>query len=414
MVDTQRQTSRAKGPAAKTGRARPEWQALDRREAIPVMGFREYWYPALTIGMVGKRPRPWRMLGTDLVFFQGKEKGEVGCVSAICPHRGGNLAEGDCHWRGTISCPYHGWTFDTEGSLAAVLAEGPSSMLMETGIKARAYPTQVLKGMVFVWMGEHEPAPINQDVPPEFFEDDAYIRYDIEYWPCNWRRSVENAADAHAGYVHRDSIRSGKLPHMFGGTAAGHYKIVHERYVLMLGPAAGAPRPVSGKARQYCPVLGHVWPKRQLRKAWTWLFEWHQRKERRTGPMMGKEKYGEEWYGVGQHLPSYVRRDTNAYVYTRCTIPIDEELSREIYFHWARAKSRIGRIYETLNWHLFSNWAFNINFSQQDLKAVNNQRYDSQENFGPNDMTLVWWRRLCTMARDFKTLDAGPKGKSDG
>ena len=351
MVDTTERPAAASGAEATTGRARPEWQPQDKRDGIPVLVYREYWYPALTVDMVGRKPRPWRMLGEDLVFFRGKAKNEVGCVSAICPHRGGNLAEGDCHWSGTISCPYHGWTFDTEGSLVAVLAEGPDSLLTETRIKARMYPTQVLKGMVFVWMGEREPAPIKEDVPPEFFEEDSYVKFDIEYWPCNWRRSVENAADAHAGYVHRDSIRSGKLPHMFSGTHAQHYKIVNNRYVLMLGPSQGAPRPASGTSRHHFPLLGHVWPKTQRRKLWTWLFTWHQRRERGMGPLMDKDRYDEEWIGVGQHLPSYVRRDTNAYVYTRCTVPMDEELSREVYFHWARAKSWIGRLYETLNWH---------------------------------------------------------------
>ena len=400
MVDTKQRPATANGNAAAQGRARPEWQPQDRRDAIPLMGFREYWYPALTVEMIGRKLRPWRMLGTDLVFFRGKEKGEVACISAICSHRGGNIAEGDCHWRGTVTCPYHGWTYDSEGSLVAVLSEGPESLIPDMGVKARMYPTKVLKDMVFVWMGESEPAPIEEDVPPEFFEADSYVKFDIEYWPCNWRRSVENAADAHAGYVHRNSVRSGKLPHMFTSTHPGRYKIVNDRYAIMLGPSPGAPPAVSGRQRHLFPLLGHVWPKTQWRKAWTWLFTWHQRRERRSGPLMDKEVYGEEWSGVGQHLPSYVRRDSNAYVYTRCTVPVDEELSREVYFHWARAKSPLARLYETLNWHLWANWAFNINFSQQDLKAVNNQRYDTEENFGPNDMTLVWWRRLCTMARD--------------
>ena len=37
-------------------------------------------------------------------------------------------------------------------------------------------------------------------------------------------------------------------------------------------------------------------------------------------------------------------------------------------------------------------------------QGVKNQRYDTEENFGPNDMTLVWWRRLCTLARDHQVV----------
>ncbi|HLZ70355.1 MAG TPA: hypothetical protein VKV26_10660 [Dehalococcoidia bacterium] len=34
------------------------------------------------------------------------------------------------------------------------------------------FPTRTLKGIVFVWMGqdEREPAPIEEDVPEEFFD----------------------------------------------------------------------------------------------------------------------------------------------------------------------------------------------------------------------------------------------------
>jgi phenylpropionate dioxygenase-like ring-hydroxylating dioxygenase large terminal subunit len=382
--------------APQRGRTNPEWQAKDRRDAIPVLGFKEYWYPALTLDMVGKKPRPWRMLGEDVVFFRGKNKGEVGCISSICPHRGGNIAEGECHWPGTVTCPYHGWTFDAQGKLLAVLSEGPNSLIPKTGVTARPYPTKVLKGMVFVWMGEREPAPIEEDVPPEFFDDKAWVRYHIDYWPCNWRRSVENAADAHASYVHRNSIRSGKNSHMFTSPTSSRYEIVNGRYALMLGLPPGAPRAVSGKVKQHFPELGHHWPKSQWRKAWTWAFDWNSRRVRSMKGM----SHVREWSGVGQHLPSYVRRDENAFVYTRCSVPIDEELTREVYYHWGKASNWIGRVYAALHWHLFGNWSFNINFSQQDLKAVNNQRYDTDENFGPNDMTLVWWRRLCTMARD--------------
>ena len=42
MVDTKQRPATANGNAAAQGRPRPEWQPQDRRDAIPVMGFREY------------------------------------------------------------------------------------------------------------------------------------------------------------------------------------------------------------------------------------------------------------------------------------------------------------------------------------------------------------------------------------
>jgi phenylpropionate dioxygenase-like ring-hydroxylating dioxygenase large terminal subunit len=37
-----------------------------------------------------------------------------------CPHRGVPLSEGNQQFPGTISCPYHGWTFDLAGNLVGV------------------------------------------------------------------------------------------------------------------------------------------------------------------------------------------------------------------------------------------------------------------------------------------------------
>ena len=50
-------------------------------------------------------------------------------------------------------------------------------------VRARTYPTQTLKGMVFVWMGDGEPVPIEEDVPPEFFDGITLLLFNTEYWP---------------------------------------------------------------------------------------------------------------------------------------------------------------------------------------------------------------------------------------
>lgn len=37
--------------------------------------------------------------------------GEIFAINAVCPHRGGPLAEGTLT-EAVVSCPWHGWTFD--------------------------------------------------------------------------------------------------------------------------------------------------------------------------------------------------------------------------------------------------------------------------------------------------------------
>src|SRR5437773_91871 len=202
-------------PAARAKRVSPS----DIRELIPALGLREYWYPALEDRKVKGKPVGVKICGEDLVFFRGKD-GQVACLWNVCPHRGGSLMHGDCHFPGTISCPYHGWTFDGDANLLAVLPEGPDSK-MPGKVKARKFSTQTHKGMVFVWMGEGEPAPIEEDVPPEFFDATSRVFVHFEYWPVQWNVALENGGDAHVPYVHRDAVTNLMSPMGFFSSATG-------------------------------------------------------------------------------------------------------------------------------------------------------------------------------------------------
>ena len=152
----------------------------DRRDLIPELGLKEYWYPAIPASRVGKRKTDLvKLLGEEVAFFQGKNG--VAAITNACPHRGAMLHMGDCWWKGTISCSYHGWTFDETGDVTAVLGEGPDSKIYGK-LRAKIYPTRTLKGIVFAWMGDGDPAPIEEDVPEEFFRDDLTVLYSNAAW----------------------------------------------------------------------------------------------------------------------------------------------------------------------------------------------------------------------------------------
>src|SRR5579862_572218 len=72
----------------------------DLRDKIPVLGLREYWYPAIRDKKVGwKKPRFIKMLGEDICLFRGKS-GKVAALTNACPHRGAMLSHGNCEFRG--------------------------------------------------------------------------------------------------------------------------------------------------------------------------------------------------------------------------------------------------------------------------------------------------------------------------
>ena len=379
----------------------------DRRRLIPELGLTEYWYPALEDKKVRNKPVGFKVCGVDLVFFRGGD-GQVKCLWNVCSHRGGSLMHGDCHFPGTISCPYHGWTYDGEGNVLAVLPEGPDSKIPGR-VKARAYPTRTLRGMVFVWMGDREPAPIEEDVPPEFFTDNGILLYAWETWPTNWRMANENGGDAHVPYVHRDAllVLLAPMPPIVGPVVA-RTQIVNGRAAKSMRGEEGERvwGAGSGERTYYSAFNGH-WPKHRWRYLWFWAVRWANNR-RYSRPLVGKslDRF-EEWGGFFQHhLPAMVRLDYHTHLYTRHNIPIDEKTTRQCYVHFARASSWVGRLYERVHFTLFHRWAMYTNFSNQDFRAAVPQRYDTAEYLSGTDAHLVVWRRLQTRARGLEGAQA--------
>ncbi len=364
-----------------------------RRLAAP-LGLKEYWYPALEATAVKSKPVGLKLLGEDLVFFRGANK-EIKAFWNVCPHRGGSLMKGDCHFEGTISCPYHGWTFDGDGNCLAVLPEGPDSKIPGK-VKARVYPTITLKGMVFVWMGEGEAVAPEEDIPPEFFDTRSLVLFATEYWAVNWQLGLENGLDAHVPYVHRNAIRTMMNRRtMMTGPVGIRNKIVKDRLLAGVRGGGGSGFGNAGGAtRFYFPALKGYWPKHNYRGLWNWLFIPMQKRGAKIPPWDGPE----EW-GGGHRAPCMFRSDHRTDLYTRNCIPVTEELSRQIYFKAVRPNSWVGRWYERIHFKLYGKWMQVTNFSQQDMHAMVGQRYDTQEYLSSTDTHQIVWRRLILQSR---------------
>jgi phenylpropionate dioxygenase-like ring-hydroxylating dioxygenase large terminal subunit len=380
--------------------------SASHREFMPAIGLKEYWYPAIEARKVRGKPVGLKICGDQVVFFKGKEKGEVSALANVCPHRGGSLMHGDCHYPGTVSCPYHGWTFNGAGDVLAVLPEGPDSQVPGKIIH-RSYPTQNLRGMIWIWMGEGEPAPIEEDVPPEFFWDEGVLLFGTEVWPSNWRVAIENVSDAHVPYVHRDATFTLLVPMPLTGPEGARTIFVNDRYlgqpsmVEAAQPKDGAPQRIGarvrGKLQYFFPAVGGTWPLHQRRNLWTWATKWIQ-KRRFARPAMEPNP---EWAGIGRHLPAIVHIDYRTHIFNRINIPIDENNTRQMYTHATRANGLLARLYERVVFHTFHRWAHFSDFSVQDFKVLNPQRYDAPEYLSLTDMPNVNWRRLVALhARD--------------
>ena len=175
-----------------------------RRYAAAAAGLAEYWHPAMASSRLRSKPMHWRLLGKDLVFV--RHAGRAYALDDRCPHRHVPLSAGRCEFAGTISCAYHGWTFDvTDGRLVAALTDGPDSPV--TGkARVKSFPVAERCGMVWAWMGEGSPVAIEDDLPAELLRPDARIFALQRHAKGDWRHAAENGFDeAHGKMLHRTS-----------------------------------------------------------------------------------------------------------------------------------------------------------------------------------------------------------------
>jgi len=373
----------------------------DPRREIPVLGFRDYWYPVISARKVPrKKPLYLKILGDELCIFHG-ESG-IAIVSDRCPHRGASLSDGKCHYQGTVSCPYHGWTFDEFGTVKAVLSEGPGDISSIPGkVSVRNYPTLTLHGIVFAWMGVGEPVAPNQDLPTELF-DGSFIQHDSTIWQINWRPALENLSDNHASYIHRNAVQI--LMQRFMKTS---YKGTR---TLIIGGGCGLIYYSDGDEltrpyREFFSEVNGYWPKHSYRKAWIWLFatrplRWIWRVGDGYPPSKMYHPDSHEW-NTGPHMPGLQRISGGSALYTRWCVPIDENVTKEFYFYATRPTSWIKKLWIRMIYGFTQRLLRNRNLGFQDVEIISNLRYDLPERFSSYDVETMGWRRLAILSVRF-------------
>ncbi len=380
----------------------------DRRSRIPALGHKEYWYPALPANDVGwKKPSVLRMLGEDLVFFHG-EDGEVKALEDVCPHRGVYLSFGDSFYKGFLTCKYHGATYDGEGNCVAFISEGPDSQAVGK-LKARAYPTVTLLGMVFVWMGVGEPVDPKEDIPPEMFEPNNIHRPTFVMFPCNWILTLENTNDSHVSFVHRNAITI-----LFGGgkaissprTPFGNRTQIIDDHAVWYKNDGTKPRvdryyyDENGDIpyQMYYPGVKGVWPLHRWRLLWTWIADRKRKRNRenQAAQLNTVQNEANRWNGTCLPGMSRTAGANPNFRDTRWPVPVEASLTRMIYLNVERYSSPPNpwtRFTSHITWPV-RNFVKNFNFRSQDIYAEMTGQYDKPEFLLSTDTFVIATRRL--------------------
>jgi len=352
---------------------------------LPLLGFRNYWYPLIESRRVGWRPVSVRVLGEDLVLFRAGDR--VAALVDRCPHRGTMLSRGRVIFPGTLSCGYHGWTFNAQGECVAAIVEGPESRLPGQ-VRVRSYSTEERFGVVWAFIGEGEPPRLEEDLPPEANDPNMMPQVTFWNWTCDWRNVTENYPDLlHACLVHRTSWRMFFSPiPVCGGILL---KPLSDNNGLQV-------RVTYGGIQANYPGLGkfprHYW----------WRRKWWRRR--------AKSSYNWEG-GLGVIMPGYaVVRQGKLKTSLQWPVPVDENHTRVLSFTMIFPKSFIHRLLLKIWFKTFYRLE-QRQFVGQDKRLIESQNYRNPETLSATDIALIQWRKIAPkIARQprFSTPSASP------
>jgi choline monooxygenase len=152
------------------------------------------------------------VVGEPLLMVRDK-KGAVRVLSAICRHRGCLVAEGSGHTEAFI-CPYHGWTYTTEGQLIGVPGIEDFQDFDRADFGLIPVRSELWGGFVFVNFDPNAPPLMDSlgELAERFrryrFEDMVVTRRLVNLVECNWKVWLENSREGyHVPVTHKETIK---------------------------------------------------------------------------------------------------------------------------------------------------------------------------------------------------------------
>jgi len=142
------------------------------------------------------------LMRDSIIVMRGKD-GALRAFQNACRHRGSKLLDGAGTCKHRITCPYHAWSYQLDGRLAAVPSEKTFPGLDKSQLGLKELELEVFCGLVFVrivgggapiaelWgdlAKELAPYRIEEMVPAEGTQIS-------EEWACNWKVALDNYLD---------------------------------------------------------------------------------------------------------------------------------------------------------------------------------------------------------------------------
>lgn len=152
-----------------------------------------------------------RLLGEDLVVWRDPQTDHIQVWQDLCIHRGAKLSRGKII-NGCLQCPYHGWTYNSDGACVRIPAHPEQTP--PTKARVKTYWAKVRYGLVWACLG----TPANNIPPFPEWDTAGFVGAVCGPFPhikANGPRLIENYLDAaHFPFVHEGVLGDPKRPEM--------------------------------------------------------------------------------------------------------------------------------------------------------------------------------------------------------
>ena len=170
----------------------------------------------ICIGRAAEIPRPGDFAAFDIIdqaiFIVRQKDLAVKAFPNVCLHRCARLLSGRGHVS-KVSCPYHSWTYDLDGSLVGAPFMQKTPEFKTADFVLASLPCEVWQGFIYVNL-DRNAAPIGDalatlggEIADFHMEDYVPVYEEEEVWNTNWKCLVENFMDVyHLHRVHAESF----------------------------------------------------------------------------------------------------------------------------------------------------------------------------------------------------------------
>ncbi len=205
----------------------------------------QFWHPVARASDLDQSPMLVTLLERRLVIARIND--ELVAFDDRCVHRGASLSlgavEGDC-----IRCAYHGWAYDSAGTVVEVPANPSVSDSLSVGLKK--YQSEIRHGLIWVSLTDTPVFGI-PDFPHLQDPDFRVIACEPYEWECASVRRLENYVDfGHFAWLHDGLLGSRDKPEV------GAHETWREQGALRC--TATVVEPPSGKMKKHLSGLGDL------------------------------------------------------------------------------------------------------------------------------------------------------------